>query len=80
MFPVGVIQSQLRKGKYAKHVTNIAPVYMAAVLEYLITEVVDVAGIAAHKKNKKKIKMRHMEKAIYNDIELCKFLIDIIYK
>ncbi len=38
-FPVGRIARYLKKGKYAERVGGGAPVYLAAVLEYLTAEV-----------------------------------------
>ena len=42
-FPVGRIARFLKAGKYAERVGAGAPVYLAAVLEYLAAEVIDFA-------------------------------------
>ena len=38
-FPVGRIHRYLKKGNYAERIGAGAPVYMAAVMEYLVAEV-----------------------------------------
>ncbi|KAK5841513.1 hypothetical protein PVK06_003834 [Gossypium arboreum] len=43
-FPVGRIGRYLKKGRYSQRVGTGAPVYLAAVLEYLAAEVLELAG------------------------------------
>ena len=73
-FPVGRIGRYLKKGRYAQRVGSGAPVYLAAVLEYLAAEVLELAGNAARDNKKNRIVPRHVLLAIRNDEELGKLL------
>ena len=73
-FPVGRIGRYLKTGKYAERVGARAPVYLAAVLEYLAAEVLELAGNAAKDNKKTRIIPRHIQLAVRNDEELNKLM------
>ena len=73
-FPVGRIGRYLRKGKYGTRIGGGAPVYLAAVLEYLCAEILELAGNAARDNKKSRIVPRHITLAVKNDEELNKLL------
>lgn len=73
-FPVGRIARFLRTGKYADRIGGGAPVYLAAVLEYLAAEVLELAGNAARDNKKTRVVPRHIQLAVRNDEELSRLL------
>ncbi|KAE8774220.1 Histone H2AX [Hordeum vulgare] len=73
-FPVGRVARYLKVGKYAERVGAGAPVYLAAVLEYLAAETLELAGNAARDNKKNRIVPRHIQLAVRNDEELSRLL------
>ncbi len=75
-FSVSRVGRYLKTGRYAARVGSAAPVYLAAVLEYLAAEILELAGNACRDNKRTRINPRHMTLAVGNDSELSKLFKD----
>jgi histone H3/H4 len=72
VFPVGRVHRHLKQKKKAKRVSADAAVYLAAVLEYLTAEIVELAGSHANSHQRRRIVPSHIALALKHDPELSK--------
>lgn len=79
IFPVGRVGSMLRRGRYSKRVGSAAPVYLAAVLEYLTAELLELSGKVAAQQKKKRITPRSVTLAVRHDEELSQLLQNVTF-
>ena len=77
IFPVGRINRMIKQGRYSDSTGKNAGVFMAAILEYLTCEILELAGNAAAENKKKTITPRHLQLALRNDEELNKLMASI---
>merc|ERR1712203_783001 len=72
-FPVGRVARYMRNGRYCARVGAGAPVYVAAVMECLCAEVLELAGNAAKENRRQRDTPRFILLAVRNDDELSNF-------
>ena len=78
LFPVGRVHRLLKKGNYSERICSGTPVYLAAVLEYLTAEILELSGNAAFNDQKPRINPVHLQIAIRKDDELNRLFQDLI--
>ncbi|GAA6012267.1 hypothetical protein JCM11491_007077 [Sporobolomyces phaffii] len=74
IFPPSRMRRFLKAGRFAARVNAGAPVYLAAVCEYLVAEILELGGNAALDNKKHRISPRHIQLAVRNDEELNRLL------
>ncbi|KAI8840982.1 putative histone H2A.1, partial [Chytriomyces cf. hyalinus JEL632] len=74
LFPAKRIHRYLKRGRYSKRVGAGSSVYLAAVLEYLVAEILDLSGKAAQDNSRVRINSRYLTLGIRNDTELADLL------
>lgn len=72
VFPVGRTERLMRERRVAARIGGTAAVYLAAVLEYVAREIVELSNNAAKDEHRKRIAPRHIMLVVKNDEELNK--------
>ncbi len=78
MFPVTRVETVMMELVTVRRKSAGSAVYLAAVLEYLTAEILELSGNAARDNKKMRITPRHMKLAILNDEELTKLCKGIV--
>jgi len=78
VFPVGRIGTVLRKGNYAGRVSASAGVYLGAVVEFIVAELLELSAKAVLQRGKgKRITPRALTLAVRHDADLGALLKDV---
>jgi len=70
VMPVAKVLAGLKKGRYASRVRVDAAVYLAATLEYLVAEVLELAGNCSKYMKRKRVTPQHIQMTFLHDSEL----------
>ena len=79
-FPVARIGKMMRRDRLAGKIGRQPQVVMTSVLEYITSEILELAGNICQEKNKKRIVPRHLMLAVQGDEELCKLTDGSIFR
>ena len=77
-FPVGRIARMLKDGRFSERIGIGAPVCMAAVLEYLVAEILEVSVMVVRQKKKARIVPRFIYLGLREDEEFRKLFYSTI--
>ncbi|XP_050998235.1 histone H2A-Bbd type 1-like [Acomys russatus] len=69
-FPVSRVDRFLREGNYSRRLSSSAPVFFAGVLEYVTSNLLELAGEEAHTNGKKRIAPEHVIRVVKNNEQL----------
>ncbi|CAH6779648.1 H2al2a [Phodopus roborovskii] len=69
-FPVSRVDRFLREGNYSRRLSSSAPVFLAGILEYLTSNILELAGEEAHINGRKRITPEHVYRVVQNNEHL----------
>ncbi|KAL1785284.1 histone H2A-Bbd type 1-like [Sigmodon hispidus] len=69
-FPVSRFDRLLREGNYSQRLSSSSPVFVAGVLEYLTSNILELAGKEAHISGKKRITAEHVYQVVQKNEQL----------
>jgi len=72
VFPVARINRFLKKNTTLKRVGSSAPIYMTAVIEYIVNEIIEIAGNITSDASRKTVSPEDLVKALRGDKDLAK--------
>ena len=73
-FPVGRLTRMLKQGRYAERVSRDSGAFMAAVLEYVTSEMLELGGQICVDDGKKLIMPKHLNLGLRSDEEFSKLM------
>lgn len=76
VFPVGRLNSMLKRGRLAERSSQTAGVFLAAALEFIVAEVLESAGLNCERRKAVRIIPKDINLAVRADPEIAKMLCD----
>ncbi|XP_077621190.1 histone H2A-like 3 [Crocuta crocuta] len=73
-FPVSLVERLLRESCHAQHLSPSTPVFLAGVPEYLMANILDLAGKEALSNHKMRITPEHLQRALDSNQHLSRLL------
>ena len=73
LFSVSHVERLLREGRYAQRLTSSAPIFLAAIVQYLLATVLQLAGNGARRSGCRRITSRLVDMAMHNNAQLSAF-------
>mmetsp|Transcript_128354 Transcript_128354/g.247393 ORF Transcript_128354/g.247393 Transcript_128354/m.247393 type:complete len:171 (-) Transcript_128354:96-608(-) len=72
--PIAKVSKYLKRNGFSGRIQKTAPIFMTAVCEYIMGEILELAGNVAKDNKKNRITPRHIQLAVRGDEELSKYL------